>query len=377
MAHVGQQRFGCYIGNIDRSVTLEVLRQVFSQCGTIVDCSLNGRDEDPYRYGFIDFATEDDRARAMKYNGFTLAGRKIKVGISKGNVGRPEGYNNNPTPAPAASNTASSAGQHPQVPSQPQVPAVSVPASFLPGMVQQQQQQGATLLLQLLQQGAIDVNNLTAEQQQVLMASLLPQAPAAAPGMHVMPPTAPMAYVPPPPQQPWGAPRGVYAGGPLGRPAPYTRPPANPQPPEETLKLREVQRKQFLDVVRRDAEKYERKLAERNLKEGRTGSISGSEESSSDEEGEKGHRHSRRKIEGGEDTEPEKSATLPMKTESDSVSCPMEVNCNNEGANISGEEAASNGNGGESNNNEDGDAIDCSNVETEENNVDEEVENKC
>ncbi|KAF5225863.1 putative RNA-binding protein 29 [Trypanosoma cruzi] len=320
MSQVPQQRFGCYIGNIDRSVTLEVLRQVFSQCGVIIDCSLNGRDEDPYRYGFIDFASEDDRARAMKYNGFTLAGRKIKVGVSKGNVGRPEGFNNtssgnnNNTHSGGNTNTNNNNQQPQQMqqPQQPQIPPVSLAASFLP-TVMHQQQQSAQLLMQLIQQGAIDVNNLTPEQQQILMASLLPQAAPPAPGIPAIPPMAPMGY--PPMHQAWGAPRagagggaagiggvgvgvvggggggGMYAGGaPINRGIPYSRGPANPMPSEETVKLREVQRKQFLDVVRRDAEKYEKKLQERSVKEGRVGSVSGSDDSSEDEDAEKSRR---------------------------------------------------------------------------------------
>nr|CCC94413.1 unnamed protein product [Trypanosoma congolense IL3000] len=304
MAQVGQQRFGCYIGNIDRSVTLEVLRQVFSQCGVIIDCSLNGRDEDPYRYGFIDFATEDDRARAMKYNGFTLAGRKIKVGISKGNVGRPEGYNNTATPTPP-NNNGGGPGKHTHQQHQPASQTMALPQNFIPGIVPPQQQpQGAALLLQLIQQGAIDVNNLTPEQQQILMASLLPQAAPAAGGIAPMPPTTPMPYIPPPPQHPWGGPRGHYQGGTMrGRAAQYTRPPATSPPPEEIVKLREVQRKQFLEVVRRDAERYERKLVERSAKENRACSVSGSEESSSEEEVDRDHPRSRRKEEEDEKEE--------------------------------------------------------------------------
>ncbi|KAH9589251.1 RNA recognition motif domain [Trypanosoma melophagium] len=328
MTQVTQQRFGCYIGNIDRSVSLDVLRQVFSQCGTIIDCSLNGRDEDPYRYGFIDFASENDRARAMKYNGFTLAGRKIKVGVSKGNVGRPEGFNNtnsntnnnnnntnNNSSNNAANNNAGNQQQSQM--QQPQIPAISLAANLLPSLVQQQQQ-SAQLLLQLIHQGAIDVNKLSPDQQQLLMANLLPQTTPPTPGIPAIPPAAPIAY--PPMQQLWGAARGGGGGGgggtgvgvgsgyqnvaPMNRNMAFTRGPANPMPSEETMKLREVQRKQFLDVVRRDAEKYERKMQERSAKEGRAGSVSGSEDnSSSDEEGgERQRRVHRRKEAGDADT---------------------------------------------------------------------------
>lgn len=362
MSQISQQRYGCYIGNIDRSVTLEVLRQVFSQCGVIIDCSLNGRDEDPYRYGFIDFATEDDRARAMKYNGFTLAGRKIKVGVSKGNVGRPDGFthtsnnshnnthnNNNNNNANNQQHQQHQQQQQQQSQQPSQIPPVPLAASFLPGVMQQQQ--SAQLLMQLIQQGAIDVNNLTPEQQQILMASLLPQTapPPPVQGMPAMPQAPQMSY--PQMQQAWGGVRGgggggggMYGGGlQMGRGVPYNRGPANPMPSEETVKLREVQRKQFLEVVRRDAEKYERKLQERSVKEGRAGSGSGSEESSSSGEGGKRRQaHGRRDEDDGEN---ERGRRLKMhRAETD------KTNYNNQ-QNSNGTDNNNNNTGAEAHNN--------------------------
>ena len=82
-------RFGCYIGNVDASISLETLKQCFAQCGRISNASLNGKDTDPYRYGFIDFTTEAERDKALAFNGFTLAGRALKVGVSKGTGAAP------------------------------------------------------------------------------------------------------------------------------------------------------------------------------------------------------------------------------------------------------------------------------------------------
>lgn len=215
------QRFGCYVGNIDRTVTLEMLKQVFSQCGTIIDCSLNGRDEDPYRYGFIDFASEDDRQRAMKYNGFTLVGRKLKVGHSKGNLNsKAEGTggvnnsaarNNNNNADNNSSNTNSNntaAGRSANGSSEPNMtnmppfnfmgmapnplmmnpfmnpmglmaPGMSMPMPMpAPMPIVSPQQTEAQLLLQLIQQGSMDPRQLTPAQQQLLVNHLSSQGNA-------------------------------------------------------------------------------------------------------------------------------------------------------------------------------------------------------
>ena len=80
----GGDRFGLYVGNVDASISLDQLRAIFSKYGQIVGAALNGRDTDPFRYAFIDFANEADRNKAMGVNGFQLAGRALKVGTSKG-----------------------------------------------------------------------------------------------------------------------------------------------------------------------------------------------------------------------------------------------------------------------------------------------------
>ena len=94
---MAEQRFGCYIGNIDSTISLDEFRALFSQCGPIIECSLNGSQDKPFRYGFIDFASEEGRANAKRFDGYSLKGRSLKVNDSKGNVGRPQGS----TAAPA------------------------------------------------------------------------------------------------------------------------------------------------------------------------------------------------------------------------------------------------------------------------------------
>ncbi|CCW61273.1 unnamed protein product [Phytomonas sp. EM1] len=97
--------------------------------------------------------------------------------------------------------------------------------------------------------------------------------------------------------------RGANAAG-------FHRGPANPPPSEETLKLREIQRKQFLKVIRDETEAYEKKLQERSAKEGRLSGGSDDGEGSSGSESDSGKPSKRRRHEksgggisddGGED----------------------------------------------------------------------------
>lgn len=405
-----QTRFGCYIGNIDRSVTIDMLKQVFCQCGTIFDCSLNGRDGDPYRFGFIDFATEDDRARAMKYNGFTLVGRKLKVGISKGNVNKPEGFaNGNPGGSSSPGHNAERTR-----PGNPNFRGDGDGAATMnaTGLTTQQQIE-ARLLLQFLQEGKMDPRQLSAAQQQLLIASLghgstgpssstsggnngamlsggpstmVPQQPPMGNPMMTMmgggagggmPPHQglPMmsanmhmnggqrmmmdgmgqggyggpGMMPHPQQQqqqrspqPWGA--GMQPGNanmysPMGshqqappqqqqalqqqQQQPYGASGAavlsgsnvgvvgqgygsaaglgglvNASPSGETLRLREKQREQYFEVVRKDTEKYERKLQEKRAQVAAGDALERSESSASDED-EKPSKKSKNEASGG------------------------------------------------------------------------------
>lgn len=242
-------RYGCYVGNIDATVPLDTVRQVFAQCGTILDCSLNGRDSDPYRFGFIDFGTEADRERALKFNGVVLAGRPLKVGVSKGNVNKPI---DGPRPTGGSADAS------------------------------------AALLMQLVQSGAVNPANLTPEQQRLLTGALL----GATAGSTGLAPPAPPMGMPPPMPSPYGAmpPMSSPYGMPPGQARqPYMRSqrPAhnspNPQPTEELLRLREAQRKTFFDVIRKEADSYKEKLQRRKNKHG---SNDGSDSSSSSDDDE-------------------------------------------------------------------------------------------
>jgi splicing factor, arginine/serine-rich 12 len=76
--------FGCYVGNIDTSVTLEMLKEFFSQCGRVVNATLNGPETGAYRFGFVDYATEPERDNALRLHNTMLASRPLRVGHSKG-----------------------------------------------------------------------------------------------------------------------------------------------------------------------------------------------------------------------------------------------------------------------------------------------------
>lgn len=359
-----QQRFGCYIGNIDRSVSLELLKQLFSQCGTIVDCSLNGRDEDPFRYGFIDFATEEDRSRAMKFNAFVLHERKLKVGISKGNVNKPDGPsahkrnqlgegNTNNNNNSNNNNINSKVGQA----SNSSIPGL--PTNLTSGLSSAQMD----ILMQVLQNAQQQGQNPAAA---VLAAAgpnmLLPNSTGSSAGA-AMP--APFSSIPPPPPSVgasinyptnislngsnphssvmggggtgvWGGPGGMpqmpggqggmmpghggYMAGPMNpmngpgglmpahphhafhsRGMPFSRGPANPPPSVEVLQLRERQRAEFIDVVRKDAEKYEKKMEKKHKKkESEKEGIHSSEEEEDDSDDEHDDKK-KRKLETSEE----------------------------------------------------------------------------
>jgi RNA recognition motif-containing protein len=182
-------RCGCYIGNIDSSVSLELLKQCFQQCGRIVHASLNGKETDPYRFGFIDFATEEERDAALRFDGVDLAGRKLKVGRSKGSG------KDGPTP-----------GAGLRVP-------ISIP-------------QPAPMPLQMPQAGS-----------------------AVGMPMPMMYEAAPYSYMPPPP--PTEHYRSQYHGPP---PTKHWSP--NEAPSSEMLRYRSMQKDQFFEVIKKQADEY-------------------------------------------------------------------------------------------------------------------------
>jgi hypothetical protein len=240
-------RYGCYVGNIDSTITIEMLRQIFSQCGTILDASLNGKDTDAYRYGFIDFASESDRQRAFKLDGVKFGSRELKVSSSKGNVGKPLGFHQH------HHQHQHSFGHHMHQ-HMHHHHHYSAPyggpmyGGGMPGMGAPVANPQVAMLMQMIQSGAVNPANLTPEQQQMVAAHAL--ASAAPPPMH-MPPFVPRGGY---------GPRGGYHGA-----SRFVSP--NPPPSEETVKLREVQRKQYFDQVRKQAEKYENKLQSKIAKD--------------------------------------------------------------------------------------------------------------
>lgn len=348
-----QQRFGCYIGNIDRSVSLELLKELFSQCGTIVDCSLNGRDEDPYRYGFIDFATEEDRSRAMKFNSFLLHDRRLKVGISKGNVNKPEAGTGNRRHQPNDGSANNNNNNYSKVENNMSLNTPGMGGNPANGISKAQMD----MLVQALQYTQQQGQNPTAPVSASVSANMLPPAtPGTSVGNPVPPPFSALAPTPspvgapmnfhnnvplsgntPPPlgmggpgagvwggpgvMMPGNGPNGGYMPGgampplmgnpgglmpPVPPPLPhhglhsrgmgsYSRGPANPPPSPEVLQLRERQRTEFLEVVRKDAEKYEKKMEKKHKKkENEKEGTRSSEDEGEDSENEPGDRRKRK-----------------------------------------------------------------------------------
>ena len=244
-------RYGCYVGNIDSTISLDMLKQIFSQCGNIIDASLNGKETDPYRYGFIDFSTEVERERAFKLDGVKFANRCLKVSISKGNVGKPNGFSGGMMPGMMH-------GGPPQF-GAPYGGGMPAPYGGMSGPPMVNPQVG--MLMQMIQSGAVNPQNLTPEQQQMLAAHALASAPP------------PMSYAPRGGGGFGGRGGGGFQGGRFPSP--------NPVPTEETLKLREIQRKQYFDQVRKQGEKYERKLQEKVAQSSRRSNSSSSSSSRS------------------------------------------------------------------------------------------------
>jgi RNA recognition motif-containing protein len=71
-----------YVGNLPYSVTIEELRELFSQAGDIVDVTII-MDRDTNRskgFGFVEMATDDGGAEAIKrFNGYSMGNRSLTV----------------------------------------------------------------------------------------------------------------------------------------------------------------------------------------------------------------------------------------------------------------------------------------------------------
>lgn len=282
------QRYGIYIGNVDRSVTLDQLKVVFGPCGNIVDSSMNGSAENAYRFAFMDFASDEERQHALRLNGINLANRDLKVAPSKG-VNQP---GNNAERGPrhqqqAGMGGAPQYGGHHQQQMGGGYPPQQYGGGYPPQgyPMQPPPQQPSPQVIQSIiatMQAAGQLRPGQEPTQQQLQA-IATAAIAVQQPQHQQPPPHMMmgggypggAYPHPQQQQPMM---------PMGRGAHPHHTPANPPPTMEELALRAKQREQYLGKLRSEGERYETKI-KKLLARGRgeaTAGGSGSDSSSSD-----------------------------------------------------------------------------------------------
>jgi len=79
-AHVEELGRTLHVGNLSPLVTLEQLKQLFSYCGTVVECRIAG---DSKQFAFVEFATGAEAAQAMGLNGMMMGDRPLRVEIAK------------------------------------------------------------------------------------------------------------------------------------------------------------------------------------------------------------------------------------------------------------------------------------------------------
>jgi len=273
-----QQRCGIYIGNVDRSVTLEQLKVVFGPCGTILDSSMNGSAENAYRFAFMDFGSEEERQHALRLNGINLANRDLKVAPSKG-VNQPGNNAHNGERGPPRHNNYQQPGmggpqyggyppqQYGGYPPQGGYPMQPPPQQPSPQVIQQ-------IIASMQAAGQLRPGQEPTQQQLQAIA------------------TAAIAVQQPQLQQPHmmmgggGYPGGAYPHPQQQQPMMQMRAPqhtpANPPPTMEELALRAKQREQYLGKLRSEGERYETKI-KKLLARGRgEAGGSGSDASSSD-----------------------------------------------------------------------------------------------
>jgi len=80
-----------YVGNLPFTATEELLREFFSQMGTVASVKIikdeNGRSKG---FGFVDMTSETEASNAAKsLNGKELGGRALKVDIAQPREARP------------------------------------------------------------------------------------------------------------------------------------------------------------------------------------------------------------------------------------------------------------------------------------------------
>ena len=243
-----QSRFGIYIGNVDRSVSLEQLKVLFSQCGNIVDASMNGSAENAYRFAFMDYASENERAQAMRLDGVMLANRPLKVAASKGHVNHSGGGGMGGSRPPQHNGYAQQQqpmhyGQQPPMmggggypPQQPYGGMQYMPPQQPSPQVIQQ------IIASMQAQGQLRPGQEPTQQQLQAIAA------------------AALAVQQPPPMMGGGGYPGYPPQQQQMRPPPPSHAPVNPAPTLEAMALRAKQREQYLEKLRSEGERYETKI---------------------------------------------------------------------------------------------------------------------
>ena len=79
-AHVEELGRTLHVGNLSPLVTLEQLKQLFSYCGTVVECRIAG---DSKQFAFLEFATGAEATQALGLNGMMMGDRPLRVEIAK------------------------------------------------------------------------------------------------------------------------------------------------------------------------------------------------------------------------------------------------------------------------------------------------------
>lgn len=72
-----------YISYIDQQVTEELLANVFSDCGKVIDCRICGDPNSAMRFAFIEFTESEAATRALSKTGSVLGSSPIRVLPSK------------------------------------------------------------------------------------------------------------------------------------------------------------------------------------------------------------------------------------------------------------------------------------------------------
>jgi RNA recognition motif-containing protein len=78
-----------HIGNLSSSITEDMLISYFKYCGQITNVKLGGSPDFPARFGFLEFSTEEQAKFACQFSGQEIAGKQIKISLSKTPISQP------------------------------------------------------------------------------------------------------------------------------------------------------------------------------------------------------------------------------------------------------------------------------------------------